>query len=304
MIRDIPLASIVIPPEIVRESSSKVDDDILAKSIRESGIQQPLIALSVGGEIRLVNGARRLSIARALGLPKAPVIVGEVPAGEDADAFARRLRFILHEHQQDLLPSQRAELIGKLKAMMSLNNKDVARWLGVDQDTITNWLSLRRYAPQIVAALDAGEITSKAARVFDGMTEAGQTALWKRHREEITTAGGAESHKSLREKYPPSHYPAFYRDPSAMERRLAAKASGRAGKKRPDYSSAEKRRMLASVDFERAELEELQREQTELKADIAAAVPLVAAVLRENALRRLVPAETLPELQRFAEVYC
>jgi hypothetical protein len=40
------------------------------------------------------------------------------------------------------------------------------------------------------------------------------------------------------------------------------------------------------------------------KREIAAASPIIAAMLRDNKLRALIPEEMMPELERFAESYC
>lgn len=302
-ILQIPAAQIIVPPEALRDKSSKVDDDVLAKSIRAGGIQQPLVVIADGDMFRLVRGSRRLAIASSLGIPKVPVVVASVPDGMAPDVFVRRLRFILHEHQQDLLPSQRAELIVKLREMMGLSNAALAQFLGVDADSITNWLAVRKYVPEIVTAMDAGAVTMKAARVFDGMSETGQRSIWKKHRREICTESGGELHQVMRRSYPPEQFPSFYRDPAKMTARLNQKKQKRAGKSRADYTATEKKRLLSDVQFGEAEIAALKDEQSELKADIEAATPVVGAILRNRKLRALVPAEMLPELDRFAEVY-
>lgn len=302
-IREILTEQIIVPPEALREKSSKVDDDVLAKSIKAGGIQQPLIVLPDGDHFRLVRGSRRLAVAMTLGIAKVPCVVARVPAGVPVAVCARRLRFVLHEHQQDLLPSQRAELIVKLREMMGISNAAVAQFLGVDADTVTNWLAVRKYVPEIVAAMDSGRITQKVARVFDGMSDVGQRFLWKKEGKKIATGSGQAVHTEIRTTYPPEQYPNFYREPAKMAKRLNQKQAKRAGKSRTDYTVSEKKRLLKDVEFGEAEVAALKAEQTELKADIEAAIPVVGAVLRNRKLRALVPAAMLPELERFAEVY-
>ncbi len=298
----IPVQQIVVPPEVVRDRESKVDDDILAKSIREGGIQQPLLVLVQGDHYSLVNGARRLNIALALGISKVPAVVAVLPDGEDASTFTRRLRFALHEHQQDLMPSQRAELVVKLKAMLGLNNQQVAKHLGVDNDSITNWLAILRYVPEIVKVIDAEMLTMKRARVFDGLTEEGQRFLWARHAKELCFGKG-DVHKELRAKYPPLQFRALYRQPEKIAASLTRKQGARKAAARPDYSAGEKKKLLGSVEMKQSEVAALRMEASQLLAEIRAAAPIVAAALRNKALLALVPKSMIPELERFAEEY-
>lgn len=301
-VHEIPVESIIVPPEVLRDADSKVDDDILTKGIRESGIQQPLVLIQEGDGYRLVNGSRRLAIARTLGLPRVPAVLAKVPPGETVEKFARRLRFILNHHHQPLLPTQRGTLILELKRAMNLTNAEVARYRGVDEDTIMNWLSVLKFVPEVQAAIDAEALTMKDARVFVGMTEEGQRALWKRNAREICGAG-EKAHKLMRQKYPPAQFPKFYSNPGLVASRLERKQGKRKGGKREDYTAAEKRRLMRDEEIKRAELEEKKLEVKESQAEIRDAVPFVAAFLRDPKLKKLIPRAMLPELERFAEVY-
>jgi ParB/RepB/Spo0J family partition protein len=250
-VHEIPIEQIIVPPWVLRESESKVDDEILLKGIREDGIQQPLVLIQDGERYILVNGSRRLAIARELGLPRVPAVLAKVPPGVPIEKHARRLRFILAHHHQPLLPSQRATLVAELKKSMNLTNAEVARFRGVDEDTITNWMAVLRYIPEVVAAIDSGAITLKDARVFVGMTPDGQRVLWKRHAKEIAGAG-EKAHKSLRAKYPPLQFPAFYDKPEQIAARLGQTQGKRKSAPRVDYSAAEKKRLMRDEEIRRS----------------------------------------------------
>jgi ParB/RepB/Spo0J family partition protein len=297
--------NVIDMPTDLHRPPSKVDDEILRRSIEEGGVQQPIIVLRDGARFRVVDGGRRVKLAGVVGLERVPAVIAEVPSGEDSSEFARRLRFILDELRQDLMPSQRAGLIERLKAQFGMTNLAVSQYLGVDQDSITNWLALRRYIPEVVTAMDSGKLTMQAARAFDGMSEKGQRHVWKRHGRELAEGSGAAMHKQVRANYPPGEFRDFYVDADKIARRLARKLKGpRKVSPRPSFSPVEKRRLMTSLEFREAELKDAQDELRELKSEIAAATPLVAAILRQEKLRALVPEEMLPELERFAEVYC
>jgi|GEM_PF-2313524 len=302
----VPVEAISVPAGAVRPRPNKLEDEVLLRSIRQGGVQQPLVVLAVGNGYQLIDGGRRLEAARALGLPKVPAVVDLPPGDIDPLTYGRRIRFILDEHRQDLVPSQKAELILKLKETMGLNNGQMAAYLGVDPDSITNWLAIRRYIPEVVRAIDVGALTMQQAKAMEGMGEEGQRTVWKKHADDLMQARGG-SHRRIREQYHPEKYPHFYINP---EKRLAIlsrgkrKGGGAAGKAKASYTADEKKKLLASVEIKEAEITELKEEMALHKREIAAAAPIIAALMRDGKLRALVPEEMLPELERFAESYC
>lgn len=299
--REILASNIRVPSSVMRESPLKTDDDYLDKSIRETGVQQPLVVIPEGERYRLVKGSRRLKIANRVGIPKLPCMVVIPPSDEDVDAFCIRLRFILDEHRQDLLPSQRAESIETLKEIYSLSNPQLATRLGVAPDTITNWLAIRQYKKPIVDAIDSGALTQKNARVFVGMTEKGQDFLWRKHKQDICEGNGT-LHERIRKEYPPIQYPDLYRNASATAAKLATKQSKtRKVAKRASYE--EKRKALDSFTMRTTEIETGKRDREFFKTEINRFTKLVGQALHNKALRATVPPEMLPELERFAEVY-
>ncbi len=283
---------------------SKVSDDLLRKSIAApgGGIQQPLVIVEDGKRWILAKGSRRLRVARALKLARVPCVVLKAPAGRDVEDYARQLRFVLTEARQDLIPSQKADLILKLRERFEMNNRQVAAYLGIAPDSVTNWLAVKNYIEPVRQAIDGGKLTMQASRVFVGLTEQGQRSIWKAHSDELMNAKG-NVHRRLRKQYSTTAFPQFYRDPALIEDRLKRKSGKRKGGARQAIGTAEKKSLLKSFEFKEAELREFQRESQRLKEEITAATPIIAAILRNEKLRALVPSEMLPELERFAEIY-
>lgn len=291
---------LTVLPVIAERSQSRVADSFLRNSIEKGGIQQPLIAVRDGERILLAKGVRRLRIARALDMKRVPVLVYDAPAGVDVERYVKELRFVLF-HRQDLMPSQKAELVATLKERFSMTNAQVAAYLGIASDSVTNWQAASRYLPPIVAAMDAGRLTMQAARVFDGLTEAGQKAIWKAHGKELMS-NGATAHKRLRAQYPPASFPDFYREPKLIARRLKQKGGQRRASR--GMSAGEKQRLAESYELKEIEVREGRNKLAVMERQIKAAIPLVAATLRNEQVLALVPDEMRPELERFAEAYC
>ena len=188
-------------PEKYRRPSNAVEDDKLRQSIERTGVQQPLVVSNLGDEkYVLVDGYRRLQVARFLKFKDVPCVIDAIPSGVLPEEYRDRVRFILDEHRQDLFPTQRAILIKTLQKNFQMNNRQVGEYLGVDSTTIANWLMVDTYIPEVARAVDAGDITQHAARVFEGMTEKGQRKIWKTHREEIKNSSPEKLHRQLREK--------------------------------------------------------------------------------------------------------
>ena len=214
-----------IPPEYERKSSL-IEDDALRRSIEAGGIQQPIIVFEKpNGRFALVDGFRRIEIARFSDIKTVPAVIDELPKDADPSTYQDRLRFILDEHRQDLLPSQRAALIKQLMAMFAMKQKDVASYLGVNAGSITNWLAVDNYAPEIVKAVDTGEINMHAARSFDGMKPEVQPRVFKSLRREFKTLPGGKLHKLVRSKFSPKSHPEFYMAPEKTAENANASAA-------------------------------------------------------------------------------
>lgn len=301
----LPTKSLVVPPEFLRETTHSTEDDQLLDSIKKGGVQQPLIVLRFGDGYRVIKGTRRLAAALTLGIPKVPCVVEEVPEGQDPLAYARRIRFITDEHRQDLLPSQRAEIIERLKADMKFTNEDVAAYLGVVPDTVTNWTAPLRYIPEVRDVIDDGRLTMRAARVFVGLTEKGQRHILREHLKELTGEGTGMVHKKLRKLYSPAAHPEFYRDKEkAVARLTRTQPKNRAPR---SYSADEKRQLLNNVELKENELLDGKEEAKALREEIEAAIPIIAAIQRNRSLREYVAQkypDMVDELKAFEDAYC
>lgn len=291
----------IIVPEYVERPYAKIQDARDKASIEAHGIQQALVLVPDGERLILAKGLRRLRIAKALGMGKVPYVTASVPEGMPVDDYVRELRLALSEHREDLRPSQKMNLVEELKRRFKMSSKEIAHYLGVDEDTIVNWRSLRKYIQPVVAAIDADLLTMGAARAFDGMTPEGQEEIWQRHHAELCGKGNTGAHKLIRKLYPAEKYPSYYSNPELSAKRIAAKA-GRS-RSRAALPTEEKRRLLNSVEMRMVELSEGKRDYEKMKREITAAIPIVAAIMRNDDLRALVPEETRVELERFSEIY-
>jgi ParB-like chromosome segregation protein Spo0J len=268
-------------------------------SIEKLGILDPLIAVRDGDRLLLVDGLRRRRLGLARGITKGPVIIDDVPTGQSAEKWARRLRFILNHHRQDPPPSIRANLVREMMETFGFLQYQVAKHLNVEEDTITEWLRVLKYIRPIVAAIDNGSLPLKyAATVFKDATPEGQERIWKHHARDIIAGKGLEA---IRAKYPPAKFPKFWPEEKAKPARVTKSVK----KKTPNVllQEGQKKRLLASKDDKKDQLEDLRDGNKLLEEQCMAAGPLVGAFLREPKLKPFVTDAMRFEFETFEQAY-
>jgi ParB/RepB/Spo0J family partition protein len=291
-------------PDKYRRRGNVVEDDKLRQSIERTGIQQPLVLSYVGdSKYVLIDGYRRIEVAKFLKLRNVPAVIDKVPRGVAPEDYRDRMRFILDEHRQDLAPTQRAALIKTLQKNFDMNNKEVGQYLGVDAATISNWLMVDSYIPEVAKAVDDELITQHAARIFDGMTEKGQKQIWKAHHRELAENSAQKIHRTLRTKYNPKDFPNFYERPERVILQLERKQGKRTAKRRPVITKAKKDTISQDITLKEAELRDAKRDLEQFKLEITLAARIIRAILQNEKLRALVPPLELEEFNRFGEVY-
>lgn len=299
--------AIEIPSGFDREASL-VEDDALRKSIELNGIQQPLVVLSrPDGKFSLIDGFRRLEIARVLDIKNVPAVVDQLPEGSEVNEYQNRLRFVLDESRQDLLPSQRAFLIRQMMRIFELTGKDVAAYLGLDAGSVSNYLAIEKYESEIIKAIDTGEVTAFSARAFDGLAPEAQSRIFRAHRKEMSAMSGGAFHKMIRARYSPAKYPNYYTSPEKTQEKLQRRQKGRRTKARPSYTTDEKKTLLRSLELQAVQLEDAEAEHKHKTRCCTLAGPIANGIMRSDKIvsELLTDGKTaeLEELQVFCESF-
>lgn len=299
---------LLVVPQSYDSKPRAVDDDILRNSIRLTGIQQPLIVARLSDEQYVViDGVRRLRIAKDLPIPEVPCVIDVMSDNDDEEGtieYRNRIRFMLDEHRQDLRPTQRAALIEKLRVMFDMSSKDVAAFLGVTPGTIANWMLIRKVIPEVQTAIDSERIAIHSARALAGMTETGQREVWDKHQHDMERMSGELFHKFVRRTFPPKKVPEMYVSPEVVARKLERLKRGkltRKIKKRPKVSAHEKAALRKDVELRRIELNEKKSRIAELNEHIDAAVPVIEALQAESTLWNDLPKGVRADFEDFVE---
>lgn len=159
---------------------TKFDPDALEelkRSIAEKGVIQPITVRRRDGGYQLIAGERRLRAAKSLGLSRIPAYVLDVESDEEM----LELSIIENIHREDLNPMELARGYQRLIDHCHLTQEEVAKKVGKDRTTITNFLRLLRLPPQIQESLERGELTMGHARALISIEdEELQLRIWRR----------------------------------------------------------------------------------------------------------------------------
>ncbi len=141
---------------------------LLADSIREVGVLQPVLVRPTGDEgsgetYELIAGERRWRAARRVGLQTIPALVRET---DDASALEQAL--VENLHRDSLNPLEEAAAYQQLIEDFGLTHDDVAARVGRSRATVTNTLRLMQLPPAIQKLLQQGKLSMGHARALLG----------------------------------------------------------------------------------------------------------------------------------------
>src|SRR5512147_1968986 len=133
----------------------------LAASIREHGVIQPIIVHRIGSNYGLIAGERRWRAARLAGLKTIPALVKEASKRELIEQA-----LIENIQREDLNPLEAAEAFKQLQDEYKLTQEDLAKRVGKERSTITNFLRLLGLQKEIKQHLASGALTMGHAKAI------------------------------------------------------------------------------------------------------------------------------------------
>ena len=134
----------------------------LADSIAAHGILQPILVREIAdGHYQIIAGERRYRASKMAGLTEVPVIVLDKDDLETA-----QISLIENIQREDLNPIEEAQAYRALIDSYSLTQEEVSAKVGKGRSTITNALRLLDLGDDVIAMLNAGELTAGHARAL------------------------------------------------------------------------------------------------------------------------------------------
>ncbi|HKW57361.1 MAG TPA: ParB/RepB/Spo0J family partition protein [Candidatus Acidoferrum sp.] len=135
--------------------------DELARSIRASGIIQPLVVRPVGSRYQLIAGERRWRAAQRAGLTKVSVIIRQVP-----DELALEMTLVENIQREDLNAIEAARAFERLMDEFQLTQEAVAERTGKDRATVANAIRLLKLEPTIQDWIEEGKLSAGHGRAL------------------------------------------------------------------------------------------------------------------------------------------
>jgi ParB family chromosome partitioning protein len=135
--------------------------DELARSIKSSGIIQPLVVRPIGNRFQLIAGERRWRAAQRAGLTKVSAIVRQVP-----DELALEMTLVENIQREDLNAIEAARAFERLMDEFQLTQEAVAERTGKDRATVANSVRLLKLEPTIQDWIEEGKLTAGHGRAL------------------------------------------------------------------------------------------------------------------------------------------
>src|SRR5580765_5437983 len=133
----------------------------LARSIKASGIIQPLVVRPFAGRFQLIAGERRWRAAQRAGLTKVPAIVRQV-----SDELALEMTLVENIQREDLNAIETARAFDRLMEEFHLTQESVAERTGKDRTTVANAVRLLKLEPTVQDWIEEGKLSAGHGRAL------------------------------------------------------------------------------------------------------------------------------------------
>ncbi len=133
----------------------------LAASIKEQGVIQPIIVHRAVSGFQLIAGERRWRASRLAGLKTIPALVKEATKREFLE-----MALIENIQREDLNPLEAAEAYKRLLDEFKLTQEDLAKRVGKERSTVTNFLRLLGLPKEVKHDLATGAISMGHAKAL------------------------------------------------------------------------------------------------------------------------------------------
>jgi len=135
--------------------------DELARSIKASGIIQPIVVRPIGNRFQLIAGERRWRAAQRAGLTKASAIIRQV-----SDELALEMTLVENIQREDLNPIEAARAFERLMDEFQLTQESVAERTGKDRATVANAVRLLKLESTIQDWIEEGKLSAGHGRAL------------------------------------------------------------------------------------------------------------------------------------------
>lgn len=147
-----------------RKNFDSSELEMLAESITQYGMIQPITVRAVDGIYQIITGERRWRAARMAGISEIPVII--ITAD---DKKAAELALVENIQRSDLNPIEEAEGFASLIQEYGLTQEEAAKRIGKSRTVVTNALRLLSLPEKVRKLIESGELSTGHAKVLLGI---------------------------------------------------------------------------------------------------------------------------------------
>jgi len=142
----------------------KFDEDSidgLAKSIKERGILQPIVAVPEDGYFKIIIGERRWRAAQKIGLKKIPTLIRSMTNGQQLEAS-----LIENLQREDLNPLEIALAYKKMTEELKYTQQEISEKVGKDRASVANYIRLLKLPQEIKDMITDNKLSMSHARTL------------------------------------------------------------------------------------------------------------------------------------------
>lgn len=169
-----------IPIDLIRPGSQQArryfNEDALrelSRSIRESGVIQPVVLRTRVWGYELLAGERRWRAAQMAELHEIPAVIRDDLS--DSDAFV--LGLIENLQRESLSPMEAAAGLKRLGEGFELTHEEIGERIGKSREYVSNYLRLLNLVPPVQGLVNEGHLSLGHAKVLAG-TAADAQVRW------------------------------------------------------------------------------------------------------------------------------
>ena len=153
------ISEIVRDEEQPRKEFSEEALDMLANSISEHGVLQPIVVVKEGGKYKIVAGERRWRASKKAGLSTIPAIIRTLDTQNRLE-----LSIIENAQREDLNAIEMATAYAKLKTQFNLEPKEIAKRVGKSESSVVNTMRLLNLPEDAKKAMVEHKLTEGVMR--------------------------------------------------------------------------------------------------------------------------------------------
>ncbi|MCS6977100.1 MAG: ParB/RepB/Spo0J family partition protein [Gemmatales bacterium] len=162
----LPVDLIETNPFQPRRDFDPAEMDALKRSLQTHGLLQPIVVRPSNGGYQVIAGERRLRAAKDAGWKEIPVRIVDF---NDQQTFEAAL--VENLQRTDLNPIEKAQGFRDYLQQYGLTQEELAKRVGLDRATISNFMRLLELPPEVQDAVRAGQISNGHARALLGLDD-------------------------------------------------------------------------------------------------------------------------------------